>query len=310
MPLGVDLHDHRCMRLICGVDTTSDDPSATEFAVRVSGELGADLTLAHFVPASAAFPAEGAGAVRDALMTAIADHVGETLARGRGDAEGMLGFGDPAYQLLSLAETESAAMIVVGSRGRGAAKAAVLGSVSRRVVVGARCPVTVVPRDTGAGAQDDAAEAKVDTIVVGYDGSPESVVALQCAAACARPLDAVLIVVQVTDPPAVGYVPGMGVFPLSGLPADRKPAELYGREATEGLPPDVTTEFEAVEGYPAQAIVEVAERAGAGLIVVGSRGRGPVGEMMLGSTSSALACEGTRPVMICTRKARVPSPIA
>jgi nucleotide-binding universal stress UspA family protein len=62
------------------------------------------------------------------------------------DAEPQTVVGDPAERLADLADDEGAELIVVGSRGRGAFKAAFLGSVSNSLVGVARCPVLVVPR--------------------------------------------------------------------------------------------------------------------------------------------------------------------
>ena len=53
--------------------------------------------------------------------------------------------GYPAERLADLADEEGAELIVVGSRGRGAFKAAFLGSVSSSLIGVARCPVLVVP---------------------------------------------------------------------------------------------------------------------------------------------------------------------
>jgi nucleotide-binding universal stress UspA family protein len=53
--------------------------------------------------------------------------------------------GHAAEGLADLADEEGAEMIVVGSRGRGAFKAAFLGSVSTNLIGVARCPVLVVP---------------------------------------------------------------------------------------------------------------------------------------------------------------------
>ena len=53
--------------------------------------------------------------------------------------------GYPAERLADLADEEGAELIVVGSRGRGAFKAAFLGSVSTALIGVARCPVLVVP---------------------------------------------------------------------------------------------------------------------------------------------------------------------
>ena len=61
------------------------------------------------------------------------------------DADRRVVVGYAAERLADLADEERADMIVVGSRGRGAFKAAILGSVSTSLVGVARCPVLVVP---------------------------------------------------------------------------------------------------------------------------------------------------------------------
>ena len=51
-----------------------------------------------------------------------------------------------------LAAGDEATLIVVGSRGRGAASSTFLGSVSSAILREARCPVVVVPRRRESGA--------------------------------------------------------------------------------------------------------------------------------------------------------------
>lgn len=52
--------------------------------------------------------------------------------------------GDPAGEILSYAEKNGVSHIIVGSRGMGGIKGALLGSVSSKIIQQARCPVTVV----------------------------------------------------------------------------------------------------------------------------------------------------------------------
>jgi nucleotide-binding universal stress UspA family protein len=53
-------------------------------------------------------------------------------------------YGDPADELLTLADREKVDVIVIGSSGKGFIKRKVLGSVSNRVVQNAKCSVYVV----------------------------------------------------------------------------------------------------------------------------------------------------------------------
>ena len=68
-------------------------------------------------------------------------------------AERRVVVGYAAERLADLADEEEAELIVVGSRGRGAFKAAFLGSVSSSVIGVARCPVLVVPPGAADGPE-------------------------------------------------------------------------------------------------------------------------------------------------------------
>jgi nucleotide-binding universal stress UspA family protein len=59
-------------------------------------------------------------------------------------AEGHLRVGDAAPQIVALAEEIEAGLIVMGSRGLGGIRRALIGSVSDAVVRHAHCPVLVV----------------------------------------------------------------------------------------------------------------------------------------------------------------------
>jgi len=53
-----------------------------------------------------------------------------------------------------------------------------------------------------------------------------------------------------------------------------------------------------LEGYPADTLVEYASSVGAGIIVVGSRGRGELASLVLGSTSHRVVNQATCDVLI------------
>lgn len=55
--------------------------------------------------------------------------------------------GDPAEEILGCARERSADVLYVGSRGRGALGAFILGGVSRKVAAAAGCPVVIVPKE-------------------------------------------------------------------------------------------------------------------------------------------------------------------
>jgi nucleotide-binding universal stress UspA family protein len=143
--------------IVCGVDGSADSQAAVKVAVQLADRLGRTLILAHVVelshiPYAAAYPLGGiAGPM---VMAEEADSEREEGARllervavdaGLADAERRVAIGYPAERLADLADEEDADLIVVGSRGRGALKAAFLGSVSYNLVGVARCSVLIVP---------------------------------------------------------------------------------------------------------------------------------------------------------------------
>jgi nucleotide-binding universal stress UspA family protein len=80
---------------------------------------------------------------RAAVRTAEEVLAGTATALGRGGATTKLLRGAPGPMLCELAEELGAGAIVIGSRGRGGFKRALLGSVSDYVVRNAPCPVVV-----------------------------------------------------------------------------------------------------------------------------------------------------------------------
>lgn len=75
-------------------------------------------------------------------------------------------------------------------------------------------------------------------------------------------------------------------------------------EAAQGA--DVSYALERISGDTVEEILAVAEAKHADLIVVGSRGRGPVTSALLGSVSKGVLKEAKRPVLI-VREATVPA---
>ena len=143
--------------IVCGVDGSPDSQAAVKVAAQLAARLGSTLVLAHvaepaYVAYAAAYPFGGeAGPIAMAEEAGSTEKESERLLErvavdaGLSDAERRVAIGHPAEQLAELADEEDADLIVVGSRGRGAFKAAFLGSVSYNLVGVARCPVLIVP---------------------------------------------------------------------------------------------------------------------------------------------------------------------
>ena len=138
----------------------------------------------------------------------------------------------------------------------------------------------------------------VETIVVGVDESEGANKALEFAAAEAGLRGARLRVVSACiSPPRCS--PATSTAAADALDAFREGAETIVREAVatvQRLQPDIECEGTAVEGQPAEVLIQQA--AGASLLVVGNRGLGGFSSLLLGSVSQQVVHHTPCPVVV------------
>jgi nucleotide-binding universal stress UspA family protein len=136
-------------------------------------------------------------------------------------------------------------------------------------------------------------------VVVAVDGSNQSVAAAELAATFARGSTTRLTVVTVVRPPE-GWWGIEGAPPSAAAFAE---AVMEGSNRLHDLIADIDTgnaTIDTVEevGDPATKILEVVDRTGADLLVIGRRGAGLVERMMMGSVADRLAHDAPCPVLV------------
>jgi nucleotide-binding universal stress UspA family protein len=123
--------------LIVGVDGSDGSRAAVDEAIDLAGDLGAALTFVFVRKPPARWLGDPyyqralTGDMVDARR-AVAEAVEKATTAGI-EADAEILEGDPANELVSIADNRDADLIVVGSRGHGALAGAVLGSVSQSV---------------------------------------------------------------------------------------------------------------------------------------------------------------------------------
>jgi nucleotide-binding universal stress UspA family protein len=180
---------------------------------------------------------------------------------------------------------DEAALVVLGSRGYGRVVGALLGSVAFAVAPRAACPVIVV--------KDEAPERPAGPehrIVVGTDGSEPASVAVEYAAHRALGTGAELEVVTCTGGHLVPHLDEQELRAAATAIVENAAAGL--RDSHPGLP--VSTR---VEDCPAEETL-VAAGGEAGMVVVGTRGRGAFEGVLLGSVSHAVIHGATSAVAV------------
>jgi nucleotide-binding universal stress UspA family protein len=211
-------------------------------------------------------------------------------------AQAHLRMGKASHEIVALSEEIGAGLIVMGSRGRGGVRRALMGSVSDSVVRHAHCPVLVVRADPIV------LPAK---ILVATDGSKEAELASSSAADLAERTGSELHLVYVGHMPPV-YYESPGTWALDP-DLQRRMQERVEEEVKARLDEQVQQVREAGGevagahsrlGRPDAEIVGLAEELGAGLIVLGSRGLGPLRSALMGSVSDSVIRHAHCPVMV------------
>lgn len=139
-----------------------------------------------------------------------------------------------------------------------------------------------------------------NTIVVGLDGSEGSQRALSSAIELARRDNARIVIAHIEE-----RIVGKSGGPLHADEDDIQAA--IRRQAEELSSQGIDTRVEMADvmlGGPAHAIDEIADRAAADLIIVGTRGHSPVAGLLLGSVTQRLLHIAKRPVLVVPHAAQ------
>jgi nucleotide-binding universal stress UspA family protein len=137
---------------------------------------------------------------------------------------------------------------------------------------------------------------KRNKIIVGVDGSPNSLAAVQWAADLAGVLQSKVVAVH-----------ALGLLEHLSPDGEPVPVEQHQQEIRDLLDHRWTAplasaalayEVEVRYGPPVQVLLQTAEDENADLIVVGTRGASGASHIRLGSTSSQLTEQSTRPVAV------------
>lgn len=206
---------------------------------------------------------------------------GVSLARAAGwTAEPLVArsYGSEGLELTELARKRDADVLLVGSRGLGGARA-VLGSVSDLVVHYAAQPAVVVPYPLLAA---DYAALPEGPVLVGWDGSAGAENALRAAKR---------------------LWPGREVLPVSVALEAERPASGTGAPVLR-----VPSRHDGSAPAIADALTAAARERDAAVLVVGSRGRSAVREIVLGSVAMSTLHRAHRLVMVVPHLAGAPHP--
>ena len=187
-----------------------------------------------------------------------------------------------------VAESRDAVMVVVGDRGLGGFSGLLVGSVAVQLAAHAECPVLVVRGQAHPGGP----------VVLGVDGSAEASAAIAHAFQEAWLRGVPLVAVHAWLDPVV-HAPG-DIMPVV-FDVDRVAAE-EARVLADALAgcreqyPDVVVREDLARGATRAALID--RSIDAQLLVVGTRGRGGIRGLLLGSVSQTAIHHAACPVLV------------
>lgn len=194
--------------------------------------------------------------------------------------------GPPAEIIVEVAAASEQALIVMATHGYSGIQRWALGSVADKVVHATEVPVLLI-RQSAKTLE----EPRLKEILVPLDGSARARQSLPVAAELAAKSQAEIVLLHAIDPLVEAY-PSARSMGISVAQPDRllqevvRDAELHldeiaGGMTTEGV--KITTM--SLIGYPAEAIVDEAERRHADLIVMATHGYSGLRRWALGSVA-------------------------
>ena len=278
-------------KIVAGTDLSTTAQVATDRAAALADRLGADLILVH----AGKDPGERF----------------DELASGYG-AEKIVESGPPADVLVTATEKVGADLLVVGSVGMSGARRFMLGNVPNKVSHHSPTDLLIVktdpPKSTGA----------YNKVLVGTDGSPTAMRALDVACDLGAKLGTKVLVVCAYEPPTERELEQMRSDPddpvaqwsagkmTSGTPEEfrwriagtAQAEDVLERAADHAEKRGVQADVRAVKGSPAEVLISTAEDEDCDLIAVGNVGMAGAKRFMLGNVPHRISHHAPTDVLI------------
>ncbi len=287
----------RLENILLATDGSEDAALAARAVIDLSIKTGAELHVIHAwqdLPPTAyhALALDGySHAYEDEARRLLEAETQKIQEAGGTVAQAHLLEGQPADEIVALADDLDADLVVVGSRGAGPVKRLVMGSVSESVVRRASRPTLVMRGGEEAWPPRN--------VVIGDHSSEVSKRTGDFAAGLGELFGASVLLVQVYDPQLLTRSARSRTPHRSEqiLEASREALQRRADELTRVL--SRRPEVEVAVGDAASVIQRVADESGAGtLVAVGSRGLGVVSRLTLGSVSTDVLRAVEGPVLV------------
>lgn len=250
-------------RLLIALSSGADSGAEISWGAVLARAMKVPVTLLHLLdPATSRDPGDRATAIAsDLLAIAATDHRLHGL-----EVETQVRMGLPHEELRRATAETPGSIPLIHAGTPGMLKRALLGTDAHAMIRAMGSPFIILPPDAIPAIE-------VQCAVVGYDGSPLAEHVTTVSEGIAASLGIDLIRVEAIEP------------------ASRDVEFLK-------IEPQVQGDRVVVRGRAGETLLAVARARNAGLIMVGSHGRGQMTRLFLGSTSEWLVDHSDRPLLI------------
>ena len=293
-------------RILLAADGSEDAKRTIKTAIGLSTKLESELHVVYVAPEHPYVHAyydlrhqEEEERLRRGDQRVLDECVDHVRKAGGTVTGSYLRVGDAAKEIVELAEELEVGLVVLGSRGHGRIRRALMGSVSASVLRHAHCSVLIV---RGYDSEEERGYLP-GKILVAIDGSEEATAAARVATEVAKATGSEVHIAYAMQEEC--YRPHLGPEMWEGWEEGFERAKRSARSWVEGEARRmrgegaVTVEPHLLIGRPDAAIVWLAEEMiGAGLVVLGSRGLGGMRRALIGSVSDSVMRHAHCPVMV------------
>jgi nucleotide-binding universal stress UspA family protein len=282
-------------RVVVGYDEGEQSHDALALGELLCDALGGKLVLAHVYPFDPRLRTLSYEDEREAARKAAEELLRDAPLgrfRKRNVERVAVPASSPAHGLDQLVRDRDAGLIVLGSVHRAPMQRVFPGSVALKLLHGGPCPVAVAPRGYASEPHE------LRTVVAAFDGNEEGRHAVLEAGRIAAATGAQLRLVAVVDTFGAMYI-GLERNTVLDV-VERELHERVDRLLGE-VPEQAHCEARVLRGPVQRTLLgEIAD--GVDLLVMGSRGYGPLGSVLLGSVSSDLVEQALCPVLVVPRR--------
>jgi nucleotide-binding universal stress UspA family protein len=294
-------------RILCPTDLSQNSDQALRYALALSGAYESKLTICYR-------PADGELATvvnlqeanggqisaqqkgKELFNRALLKFLTPTALQGL-NWEGVLIDGADVGEAIGKAALESAADLIVMRSRRRPHRAALLGSTAESVCRTAPCPVLVTHTDERDWVQPLSESITLRRVLVPYDFSDYSELALKYALSFAQEYQAELHLLHVLAPHTVSE-PEIAWYPIKTESAYHNAARRLQRAVPSEAYLWCNVKHAVSEGHPYREILSYAEKNAIDLISIGAHGAGFGMRALFGSNVDRVLRQAPCPVLV------------